>query len=316
MKMTVQLYYSAVFTAMFVLVVGCSAGSMGSTTEAQCTGDTIAVELSLPQVPSMLREPEERAGYIVVHFWDAMDFSDTLRSHNEAFMEQNIANFLSLFPHASPDALTPGVQALLKRAAADEGAIRLVSDLAEHYLADPNSPMRCEDYYMVFLEQILELPVLPDGMKERTAYHLAMARKNRPGSIATDFAFTTREGKRQRLSAYGSGNVLLIFYDPACDHCTDILWQLQASAEIGRLIADGSLTVLAIYTEGDRALWQRTCDAMPREWIVGIDESGIVEHELYSLPAMPVIYLLTPNNRVIIKDYDFSNSPLPFGDNR
>lgn len=302
MKPNVKLFDLAVISAIVVLVVGCSARSEKSATEAQPSCNTSVAELPLPQVPSLLREPQERAGYIVVHFWDAMDFSDTIRSRNEAFMEQNIANFLSLFPHASPDALIPGVQALLKRAAADEGAIRLVSDLAEHYLADPNSPMRCEDYYIVFLEQMLALPSLPHDCRERMAYSLAMARKNRPGSIATDFTFTTREGRRQRLSTFGTGNVLLIFYDPACDHCTDILRQLQAMPEVGARIADSSLSVLAIYTEGDRELWQHTCDAMPAEWTVGIDESRIVERELYDLPAMPVVYLLGAGRRIVLKD--------------
>lgn len=41
---------------------------------------------------------------------------------------------------------------------------------------------------------------------------------------------------------------------------------------------------------------------MPQEWTVGIDNSRIVERELYSLPAMPVIYLLDKDKRVLLKD--------------
>ena len=77
---------------------------------------------------------------------------------------------------------------------------------------------------------------------------------------------------------------------------------LQESPALTRLIAAGELAVLAAYTEGDRRLWDETKAALPQEWTVGIDNSRIVERELYSLPAMPVIYLLDKDKRVLLKD--------------
>ena len=71
---------------------------------------------------------------------------------------------------------------------------------------------------------------------------------------------------------------------------------------LAELVFKKELTVLAVYTEGDRKLWDETKEAMPQEWIVAIDDSRIVERESYSLPAMPVIYLLDAGKRVILKD--------------
>ncbi len=41
---------------------------------------------------------------------------------------------------------------------------------------------------------------------------------------------------------------------------------------------------------------------MPQEWTVGFDIDSIVDHELYSIPAMPVMYLLDSDKKVLLKD--------------
>lgn len=258
--------------------------------------------LPLPDVPPSLTAPEERAAYIIAHFWDGMDFSDTLRCRDRAFMEQNFVNYLSLFPHARPEALPPHVDRLLERTASHSTCLDLVNDIAEHYLDDPNSPMRNEGYYILFLEGLLHLPGLSEAERIRPAYKLEMARKNRPGTTATDFAYTDRHGNRRTLHATRGKRLLLLFYDPACSHCSQILDGLRASAVIAGLIANKDLSVLAVYTEGDRRLWDETKASLPREWTVAIDESRIVERELYALPAMPVIYLLDGQKTVLLKD--------------
>ena len=63
--------------------------------------DSLSAELPLPAIPDSLRTPRKRAAYLLAHFWDSMSFADTLRSRNPGFMEQNLVNYLSLFPHRS-----------------------------------------------------------------------------------------------------------------------------------------------------------------------------------------------------------------------
>lgn len=118
----------------------------------------VSSELPLPEVPPTLTVPSERAAYILSHFWDALDFRDTLRSRNARFMEQNIVNWLSLFPHADKETLPRCIDKSLELAAKDKGAFRLFGNVMEQYLNDPNSPMRNEDYYILYLERVLRLP--------------------------------------------------------------------------------------------------------------------------------------------------------------
>lgn len=292
-----------------VVMLACSCRSNGQEQTGcdgvQAVSDTLPRSgclLSLPDVPVSLTVPEERAAYIIAHFWDRMDFSDTLRCRNRAFMEQNFVNYLSLFPHAKPEALPTHIARLLERAAADSICLDLVNDLAEHYLDNPNSPMRNEEYYILFLEGLLSLPTLPEAERIRPAYQLEMARKNRPGTTATDFAYIDRHGNRRTLHNTKGEKLMLLFYDPECEHCSEILRQVHESNIIRNSIDKKELTILAVYTEGNRKAWDGTKNSMPQEWTVAIDESSIVERELYALPAMPVIYLLDRDKKVMLKD--------------
>ncbi len=276
----------------------------GHPAEDSAVADSAAVmrELSLPHVPAGMTDIGERAGYIAVHFWDAMNFSDRRCSLDTAFMEQNFANFISVFPYASGQMRRGGMARLLDRAADDAAAFALIAELAEKYLYDPNSPMRDEEYYILFLEELLRRPELTAEERVRPEFQLEEACKNRPGTTAADFAYVDRCGRERTLHGTGSGLLLLIFYDPDCENCAEILGRFHESTLFRQLIATGRLSVLAVYADGDRGLWNRTKDTMPAEWKVGFDTDGILDRGLYSLPATPGLYLLDRNKTVLLKE--------------
>lgn len=262
-------------------------------------------ELPIPVVPSTLLEVNDRADYVIVHFWDAMDFGDTLRSHNVDFMEQNFANYISIFPHADEDGRIQAVDTFVSKAESDAAALGLVMDIAEKYLYEPNSPMFSEDYYILFLERFVKSKVLDRYEKMRPLAQLEVARKNRPGMLAADFAYTTRDGKHTRLFKTDIGkadNILLIFYDPDCDHCKEIIGDMIDNELLVRLVVDGRLAVVAVYSGDERDLWSATAASLPAEWIVGYECGDMQENGDYVLQAMPTMYLLDASKRVVLKD--------------
>lgn len=166
----------------------------------------------------------------------------------------------------------------------------------------PESPYRDEARYIRFLDSLLVVDSLPDALRERAVYRRHIAMLNRPGSIAADFRYLQRNGKESRLHDLNCPLTLLVFYDPECPHCDDILHGLAVSETINAAIAEKTLTVVAIYAEGKRDVWDSSCNVMPANWIVGYDLTGILDKELYNLPAMPTPYLLDSDKRVILKD--------------
>ena len=262
-------------------------------------------ELPLPQVPATLRTPSERAAYIVSHFWDALDFADTVRSHNRGFMEQNFVNCLSLFPIADTAALAPAVGAAVALAQSDAGALSLLAEIAEQYLYEQDSPLFNEEYYLLFADALAAAP-LPDYTLLRIDAQRSAMRRNRRGTVAADFAFETPDGKRMRLSDIARGRqVLLLFYDPDCGHCMETVAELAAMAPLNDAVARGGMAVVAVYAgfgSSARTSWRRTLDRLPAEWIAGFDDGSVYARDLYVLRSLPALYLLDPTRRVLLKD--------------
>ncbi len=261
-------------------------------------------ELPLPAVPDTLRTPQRRAAYILDHFWDAMDFADTLRTRDRGFMEQNLANYFSLFPHADTAALVPTVERLLHAAGGDRRTTTLLAEIAEKYLYEPDSPLYDESHYQRFLRALLRLPYPDAAETVRYRYQLASIRKNSPGTRAADFRYIDRQGRRRTLGRTQGSRLLLIFYDPACDHCLRTMERLAHDASLGRLIETGELTVLALFADGEEAEWRRSLGNLPEKWLAGLDISGVQEHELYVLRELPALYLLDGKKHVILKNTD------------
>lgn len=258
-----------------------------------------------PVIPQTLQTPQERGTYLLTHYWDNFNFSDTTFIHKPELTEQGFVNFIDLLPRFSVTTAEESVAMFSQKAFSTTVPQNVRShfvSLIDHYLLDPNSPLRSDELSIIFLQRMMDAESFSDTERERFAYQLQNTSKNLPGTTAADFNYTTREGKVSSLLKTEGETLLLIFYDPTCAHCTETLNGLRRDAQIGQLIQEHRLAVLAIYTEGDRSLWHQTKSEMPTEWTVGIDESGIDEHAIYSIPAMPVLYLLDKDKRVLLKD--------------
>lgn len=178
----------------------------------------------------------------------------------------------------------------------------MADSIAYRRWGSPESPYRDEALYVRFLDSLLAGDSLPDALRERAEHRRRIAMLNCPGSIAADFRYLRRNGKESRLHDLNSPLTLLVFYDPECPHCGDILRGLANSEPLNAAIGEKNLTVVAIYAEGKRDVWDKTCNDLPANWIVGYDLTGILDKELYHLPAMPTPYLLDRDKRVILKD--------------
>lgn len=258
----------------------------------------VTAELPLPVIPSALVTPESRAAYIALHFWDEMDFDDHTLSLDTAFMEQNFANYLSVFPViASQTDRSDAVASLLRKASGNDEALSFLQAIVDKYLRDPGSPMRDEELLIAFYERLMQMPEVSESDRSRIAWRLGMARKNRPGSVAADFSYVSRAGVSATLHGRaGNGPVLLMFYDPDCGSCGVVIEALA----LMRLPCGWK--VLAIDAESDRRRWDETKALLPEEWEVGFATTDIMEDESYDLDAMPVFYLLDERNVVLLKD--------------
>ena len=286
---------------LIALAAGCS-GKQKEDTARTSQQDSVEL-LEMPQIPSEITDPNQRADYLAVHFWDNMDFRDTLRSHNKEFIEQNFVNYTSILPYASDTLkVIDGFSAMLKKAEVDRKAYDLLMKTADSYLYDPNSPMLNEDLYILYLRSVMQSDYLSSDEKVSPAYRLEQVSKNRPGMKAADFKFRTTDGKESTLMrSLPDHNLLLIFFDPECENCERIIGKLQEDPVLADNVASGNISVLAVYPGEKEESWRKKASTMPKTWTIGINDD-IEDKELYYLPAMPIIYEIDKTGTVIQKD--------------
>lgn len=259
-------------------------------------------ELPLPEIPAALRDPRQRAAYLVAHFWDALDFRDTRRTRDEAFMEQQFVDWIALFPHADTTALFPAVADLLDRAEPASDLWFSLTGLAEKYLYDPNSPMLDEAAYTLFLRAVLATPGLDDACRIRPRAQLAEIALNRPGTLAPDFAWLRPDGSTGSLHDVRVDRLLLFFYDAECAQCAAEIDWLEHDPAIAAQCAAGRLAIAAICVDGTPEAWRRKLPTLSDRWIIGYAAGDRYPEGRYVLRAVPSFYLLDADKRVLLKD--------------
>lgn len=106
--------------------------------------------LELPMIPTTISEPEDKAGFLAIHFWDNLDFTDTAKATHFPFMEQNFVDYLSIIPAVRADDRRKAFGELIKRASVNPDTRSFIIGLGEKYLNDPDSPMKNPEYYADF----------------------------------------------------------------------------------------------------------------------------------------------------------------------
>ncbi|MCH3971096.1 MAG: DUF5106 domain-containing protein [Prevotella sp.] len=265
-------------------------------------GDTSKVQarhFPYPSIPGALRSIPERTAYLSEHYWDRYDFSDTLLVHCPEVTEQGLVNFLDLLGRLDSLAAAPAIRKFMSDVMKAPPASReYFSGQLEHYLFDPESPMRNGELYLFFLQCRLQYPDLSENRK-RLEFQRENLLKNRVGHQATDFVFIDRKGRKGTLYGTKGDYILLYFNDPDCTNCHIATHQLEHL----RGLADPRVTVMAVDPDADAAAWKAGHGQMPVQWIDVMSPGGeIIGRSLYFIQALPTLYLLDNNKRVVLKD--------------
>lgn len=230
-----------------------------------------------PQVPAELKTVEERADFVVKHYWDRFDFQDTTLLHRQEVAEQGFVNFIDLLPRLGGNLGLEGIRCFSQRAFAQKGReADYFMDLSERYLFNEDSSLRNDTLYALFLEEIDRTAVADEAMRSRHEFLVENIRKNRIGTVAADFTFQDREGRQQSLHQVKSPYTLLYFYDPDCEHCNEVAAEM---AKEPKIMTNPAVKLVEVDASRRQDLW-----------------------ELYFLRSFPVIYLLDADKRVVLKD--------------
>lgn len=242
------------------------------------TNNPIAAQVLLPQ-------------YSV---WAGFAFEDEQAVESRE-VEERFARFLLGMAHQTPTQQAEQIGALLAKAQQNNATARFLT-LAEKYLYDPNSPYRNDEQYLLFLQYAATHQFADYTTNPRYQKHYTMVQKNRVGTPAADFPFTTQVDEEGHLYGVQSPYILLFFHDPDCEECQYVKQQLESQHAH---FAQRGVQVVAVYIDDEVEAWQKA--QYPSAWL-SVYAPEIDQQDLYDIKALPTLYLLNTQLRVLLKD--------------
>ena len=244
------------WTISLFLVLACSFGGWAQD-----------VSFPYPTVPETLSTDEAKLAYMLEHFWNKYEFSD-FSQVNQKVGEQGLVDFVTLMTHADSATCAKAAKVFADSLSSSEQRLSRFEELARHYLENPQSPLRND---MVYCHLLRAFPVSPQRQ-----FLIRQLSLNQPGMMSADCSFVDAEGNRVRLYALQGQYILLVFFDPQCEHCQEQMPQIKREPLLQKT---SGLKVVYIDTNLNP-------DVM----------------KVFYLPALPSLYLLDAHKRVVIKD--------------
>ena len=268
------------------------------------------------RVPTIYESDDAVAGYLAQHWWDALLspgewYSDSLTVNGVAFDNVMMAmgayaDCLMAIPVKDAAKALGGLHARLEeymKADTASSAYRVIVNLVEKYLYDPNSPYRNEDIYLPFVKAVSESEFTPEEVRAGYAHAAKMCALNQYGTKVPDFRFKDISGRIHHFYDIEAGNILLFFSNPGCYACRGIIEHLNGMPQVEKMIADGRLAVVNIYIDEELDEWKEYQSFYPKNWHNGYDpDYAIRTDRLYDVRAIPSLYLLDSEKRVIMRD--------------
>ena len=268
---------------------------------------------TFPRVQPPQMHPDGPAIYTVDHFWDDY-FKDLDRYRTDSLylggvervhLEEAFGLYATLLWNVPLEKAKASTARLYDQlVAAKNGTVaQTLVELTSRYFYDPNSPVRCEDFYLPFVEKLAEGDLAPEEMRMQYGFQARMCAMNAMGTPAADFSFTDTRGRRRTLYDMEADYILLIFGNPDCTACKELVVQMESSPEVTALCDSGRLKVVDIFIDREVDQWKARVASYPARWINGYDHTFSIRDDiLYNVRAVPSMYLLDKDKRVILKD--------------
>lgn len=249
--------------------------------------------------------------YFKSHYWDDISFADE-RLVRTPFFELKLDKYFRDLVVPNPDSLTREIdRMLLESRTAPEMFKYLLVRFVQEYV---NPKFMGQDAVFVHLfekyintgQAAFFTPQYREFLNKR-AYSL-MA--NLIGKSAADMDMVDLAGKSAKLYSTGSAYTVVLFWDPTCGHCKELVPKLDSIYE-AKWKSQG-VTIYAVKVDGPDDEWRKLIKEYKIEdWqhvyqLPSVEESIARDglpgfRQLYDVYQTPVLYLLDKEKRIIAK---------------
>lgn len=272
----------------------------------------------LVSAPAMISSQQELAEYYSKNYWNSFTSAERAVGRCDSAFVSSVprmevlkafGNYLAVLDQTSIETAKAGIrtftskiQACEKRDSSSNIYNQLV-EIASKYLYDPNSPYRNEDYYQAFAEEMSKSDLVDETSRDTYTYEAKMCSRNAVGTFAENFTFSDRKGKTGSLYGVKAEYTVLFFTNPGCNACLEIIEFLKDHPKVAALIDSGRIAVVNVYIDEDLQAWLEYEPTYPKTWTNVYDHNYIIRgDDLYFVRAIPSLYLLDAQKRVMMKD--------------
>lgn len=272
-----------------------------------------------PELTGKLKEPKTNADSLAAwqffkgHYWDGVKFWDGRLAYT-TFFEEKLDKYFNQLVVPNPDSVIKELDWMLGFASLNPEMNRfLLIKFVNRYL---NQKYMWEDAIFVHLfEKYFSQKTYPwlneNGKKIITdrAYSL-MA--NIMGSPASEIELPDSSGKNISLYNTTAPYTVVVFWDPTCGHCKEVLPKLDSFYLAKWKAAGLKMFAIAKETDGNRKNWtdfvteQKLWDWTHVYYSKAADKARTDNNvpgysQLYDVLSFPTLYLLDKDKRIIAK---------------
>jgi thioredoxin-related protein len=258
-------------------------------------------QFNYPEIPSFITDPDARKSYLATHYWEHVNFSDSVWSKHPENTDPFLVEYLQLLQQLPVKVAGKLLTSTLTLTESQPAVAVFFAKSFEKFLYDPLSPLRNDELFIPVLEYLLAADSTNETDSIRYRFLLERCSMNRIGTKVADFRATDVNHIKFSLHQLKAEYLVLLFYTPGCYSCEVVINQMKQSPVIRSLISNETLKIVAVCSEKDNQECSSFAVNLPRNWLVGTDVSEDI-HQLFDLKASPTLFLLDSKKTVLLKD--------------
>ncbi|MFO7617300.1 MAG: thioredoxin-like domain-containing protein [Bacteroidales bacterium] len=251
-----------------------------------------------PAVPKGLSQREEIV-YVIEHFWDGINFTDTALMYSPA-LANKIRTFFTLYPRAYPpaeaeEAMKRGLDRLMSLSAANGILFEFILEEVVGWV----ERTEFDDFFGYLTEFYLAEAACQDEKRAgEFGERVEAYQKTAIGNRVAEIVIPNEKTGALLLSEMPSAYTLVVFWASWCSHCNQMLPELKALYE---RYNRKDFEVLAISLDQKRSEWEAALKAGGYNWINHSELKGwdcSIAYD-YGIRATPT-FLLVDRNRTVV----------------
>lgn len=247
-------------------------------------------------------EPEsEPAQSSLTGYWDSVDLNNDSLILNPELLLKPALNYFILLEHTEMGK-EAAVEAFMRKLLLSDTIILryMMDNVIEKYLYEAGSPARNDATYLMMLNYLLNDSRIDSLSRSRFATQARLLSQNMPGFRANNFEFLFSDGRISDLFTLPELPMLLYFNNPDCEACKQTTQLLASNEILNNAIKANQIQVITVYVDRDPEIWRSA--PFPFSWTKVRASHPDTLTDLYDLRAIPCLYLLDSQKKVVIKD--------------